>query len=92
MDAIGRERLQDQRKESNGLRTRESDVAIVGAGIVGLFCAYFLARRGFKVVVLEGDPWQVGNQQARSDDAIVAGSLARTTVNLRLLDHGHHLG
>jgi len=35
------------------LRARESDVAIVGAGIVGLFCAYFLARRGFKVVVLE---------------------------------------
>jgi sarcosine oxidase subunit beta len=30
-----------------------SDVAIVGAGIVGLFCAYFLARRGLTVVVLE---------------------------------------
>jgi len=35
------------------LRTQDADVAIVGAGVVGLFCAYFLARRGFKVVVLE---------------------------------------
>jgi sarcosine oxidase subunit beta len=35
------------------LRTRNADAAIVGAGIIGLFCAYFLARRGLKVVVLE---------------------------------------
>jgi sarcosine oxidase subunit beta len=35
------------------LKTRETDVAIVGAGIVGLFCAYFLARRGLRVAVLE---------------------------------------
>ena len=35
------------------LRTRNADVAVVGAGIVGLFCGYFLARRGLKVVVLE---------------------------------------
>jgi sarcosine oxidase subunit beta len=26
---------------------------VVGAGIVGLFCAYFLARRGLKVVIVE---------------------------------------
>lgn len=30
-----------------------ADVAIVGAGFIGLSCAYFLARRGVKVVVLE---------------------------------------
>ncbi len=35
------------------MRTRTADVAIVGAGIVGLFCAYFLARRGVEVVVVE---------------------------------------
>jgi sarcosine oxidase subunit beta len=34
------------------LKTR-ADIAIVGAGMVGLFCAYFLARRGLKVVVVE---------------------------------------
>jgi sarcosine oxidase subunit beta len=35
------------------LKTGHADVTIVGAGIIGLFCAYFLARRGLKVVVLE---------------------------------------
>jgi sarcosine oxidase, subunit beta len=34
-------------RSSNGV------VAIVGAGVIGLSCAYFLARRGAKVVVLE---------------------------------------
>jgi sarcosine oxidase subunit beta len=34
-------------------RSPKRDVTIVGAGIVGLSCAYFLARRGAKVVVLE---------------------------------------
>jgi sarcosine oxidase subunit beta len=35
------------------LRKRDADIAIVGAGIIGLFCAHFLARRGIGVVVLE---------------------------------------
>jgi glycine/D-amino acid oxidase-like deaminating enzyme len=34
-------------------RTPSAEVAIVGAGVIGLSCAYFLARRGAKVVVLE---------------------------------------
>ena len=34
-------------------RSPNEDVAIVGAGVIGLSCAYFLARRGVKVVVLE---------------------------------------
>jgi glycine/D-amino acid oxidase-like deaminating enzyme len=34
-------------------RSPNEDVAIVGAGIIGLSCAYFLARRGVKLVVLE---------------------------------------
>jgi sarcosine oxidase, subunit beta len=35
------------------VKPTRSDVTVVGAGIIGLFCAYFLARRGLKVVVLE---------------------------------------
>jgi sarcosine oxidase subunit beta len=35
------------------VRAKHPDVAIVGAGIIGLFCAYFLAQRGLRVVVLE---------------------------------------
>jgi glycine/D-amino acid oxidase-like deaminating enzyme len=34
-------------------RTPRADVVIVGAGIIGLSCAYFLARRRLNVVVLE---------------------------------------
>ena len=34
-------------------RGSNADVAIVGAGIIGLSCAYFLARRGMKAVVFE---------------------------------------
>lgn len=35
------------------MRTTNGDVAIIGAGIVGLFCGYFLAARGLKVTILE---------------------------------------
>ena len=35
------------------MKVRSADVVIVGAGIIGLSCAYFLAQRGLKVVVLE---------------------------------------
>ena len=32
---------------------READVVVVGAGIVGCATAYYLARRGVRVVVVE---------------------------------------
>jgi len=40
------------------------DVVVIGAGIMGLFTAYFLAERGAKVVVL--DRSTVGNREAAS--------------------------
>ena len=33
----------------------ETDVCIIGAGIFGLSCAYYLSKLGFKVIVLEKD-------------------------------------
>ena len=35
------------------MRTKSVDVVVVGAGVIGLFCAYFLARRGLNVVIVE---------------------------------------
>lgn len=36
----------------------ECDVCIVGAGIFGVTCAYYLSKLGFKVVIL--DKYHVG--------------------------------
>lgn len=33
----------------------ETDVCVIGAGILGLTCAYYLSKLGFRVVVLEKD-------------------------------------
>jgi D-amino-acid dehydrogenase len=42
----------------------EPDVLVIGGGIVGLFCAYFLRRDGWSVVVVERGP--VGGPQSCS--------------------------
>jgi glycine/D-amino acid oxidase-like deaminating enzyme len=42
------------------MATRTADVAVVGAGILGLAHAYALARRGRKVVVFERSPQAAG--------------------------------
>ena len=44
---------------------READVVVVGAGIVGCATAYFLARRGVRVVVVERGP--VPGEQSRKN-------------------------
>lgn len=47
----------------------ETEICIIGSGIVGLTCAYLLSKAGFKIVVLE-----------RS--ALAGGQSARTTAHL----------
>lgn len=42
----------------------DPDVLVIGGGVVGLFCAYFLRRRGSSVVVVERGP--VGGAQSCS--------------------------
>jgi glycine/D-amino acid oxidase-like deaminating enzyme len=44
---------------------RDADVVVVGAGIVGCACAYYLARRGARVVVVERGP--VPGEQSRKN-------------------------
>ena len=46
-------------------RAREADVVVVGAGIVGCATAYFLARRGMRVVVVERG--RVPGEQSRKN-------------------------
>jgi len=40
------------------------DLAIIGAGVMGLFTALFASRRGARVLVL--DPWRIGDSRSAS--------------------------
>jgi glycine oxidase len=55
------------------LPTKRHDVAVVGGGIVGLACAWYAARRGLSVVVLERDRLGGGASE------VAAGMLAPVT-------------
>ncbi|HVG80600.1 MAG TPA: FAD-dependent oxidoreductase, partial [Patescibacteria group bacterium] len=44
---------------------RDADVVVVGAGIVGCATAYFLARRGARVAIIERGP--VPGEQSRKN-------------------------
>lgn len=48
----------------------ETDVCIIGAGIVGLTCAYLLSKSGKKVVVIDDGP-SGGNQTERTTGHLV---------------------
>ena len=39
--------------ESSPSLPQETDVVVIGGGVVGVFTAYYLARRGVKVALLE---------------------------------------
>ena len=55
------------------LETKSHDLAVVGGGIVGLACAWYAARRGMSVVLLERDRLGAGATQ------VAAGMLAPVT-------------
>ncbi|HEY8430464.1 MAG TPA: NAD(P)/FAD-dependent oxidoreductase [Sandaracinaceae bacterium] len=53
--------------------SRDTDVAIVGAGVVGLACAAVLARRGFGVVVIERHDGPARETSSRNSGVVHAG-------------------
>ncbi|MFT4002427.1 MAG: FAD-binding oxidoreductase [Rhizobium sp.] len=48
--------------ETDGGLPRSTDAVVIGAGIVGVFAAYYLAKRGLKVVLIEKG--RVGAEQS----------------------------
>src|SRR5215470_14674582 len=62
--------MDDDRADPSAALPRDAEVAIVGAGIMGLATGIFLARAGKEVVIVErGEPW-------REASGVNAGSLA----------------
>jgi FAD dependent oxidoreductase TIGR03364 len=50
------------------------DLIVVGAGVLGIFHAYFAARRGWRVLLLERGDWP-GEASVRNFGTLMAGSL-----------------
>jgi 2-polyprenyl-6-methoxyphenol hydroxylase-like FAD-dependent oxidoreductase len=63
-----------------GTGTTRADVLIVGAGPVGLVCALLLARRGWRITVLERWPEPYAQPRAVHFDDEVARLLAETGI------------
>src|SRR5580658_3607573 len=58
------------------------DACVVGAGAVGLACAYALARRGLSVVVLEKER-AIGQGVSSRNSEVIHGGLYYPTGSLR---------
>ena len=67
---------------------RDADVVVVGAGIVGCATAYFLARRGARVVVVERG--SVPGEQSRKNWGFVRQQ-GRDPVEMPLVMEAHRL-
>ena len=55
MDSLWLDSIEKVKLFSPLANNYETDVCIIGAGIFGLSCAYYLSKLGFKVTVLEKD-------------------------------------
>ena len=51
----------------------ETDVAVIGAGVIGLACARAIARKGLGVLVLEAEPQIATHTSSRNSEVIHAG-------------------
>ncbi|WP_158578925.1 NAD(P)/FAD-dependent oxidoreductase [Spongiactinospora rosea] len=64
---------------------READVVIVGAGVIGAFAAYYLARAGERVVVLDPDP---GGGASAGNAGLLVPSYSRPMAHPQALAEG----
>ena len=64
--------------------TRSSDVVVIGAGALGAACAYFLAREGLSVHVVERDQIAGGTTSACEGNLLVSDKEAGPELDLAL--------
>lgn len=79
---------------------RTADLVVVGAGAVGAACAYFAARAGLHVVVVDRGPVAGGTSSAGEGNLLVSDKEPGAELELALLSrriwtddlaaHGHH--
>ncbi|HEX3492855.1 MAG TPA: FAD-binding oxidoreductase [Streptosporangiaceae bacterium] len=67
---------------------RSYDVVVVGAGIVGSACAYFLARAGLTVAVVERGTVASGTTSAGEGNLLVSDKEPGPEMDLALLSNG----
>ena len=53
------------------MKTAKKKIAVVGAGIAGLTCAYELQRAGYEVTVFEKETWVGGRMASRTNDGLI---------------------
>jgi D-hydroxyproline dehydrogenase subunit beta len=71
----------------NGGLRRTSDVVVIGAGAVGAACAYFLARAGFLVQVVERGQIASGTSGACEGNLLVSDKEVGPELDLALYSH-----
>ncbi|WP_051530014.1 FAD-dependent oxidoreductase [Anoxybacteroides tepidamans] len=49
---------------------KEQDAVIIGAGLAGLTCGWYLARQGYKVIILESEPIVGGRTASWNDNGM----------------------
>jgi D-hydroxyproline dehydrogenase subunit beta len=79
---------------------RTGDLVVIGAGAVGAACAYFAARAGLRVVVVDRGPIAGGTSSAGEGNLLLSDKEPGPELELALLshrvwsddlaEHGHH--
>ncbi|MFG2876922.1 NAD(P)/FAD-dependent oxidoreductase [Streptomyces sp. NPDC048337] len=70
------------------LKTHTPDVVIIGAGVVGAACAYYAARAGLSVAVVDRGPVAGGTTGAGEGNLLVSDKEAGPELDLALLSAG----
>ena len=83
-----------------GAVPRTADLVVIGAGAVGAACAYFAARAGLRVVVVDRGPVAGGTSSAGEGNLLLSDKEPGPELELALLshrvwtgelaEHGHH--
>jgi D-hydroxyproline dehydrogenase subunit beta len=79
------ERYMAERTDRSLVGSRHTDLVVVGAGIVGAACAYYAAREGLAVTIVERGPIVSGTTGAGEGNILVSDKEPGAELDLALL-------